>query len=83
MVIGFYDTCLIVDNVNFEYLIMKTKKYFFGALLIACIPFTANAQFMMFGGGNRVNQDSLRKIAEADYADMLAKVGVGQPREGR
>ena len=50
---------------------------------MACIPFAANAQFMMFGGGNRVNQDSLRQIAAADYADMLAKVGVGQPREGR
>ena len=61
---------------------MKTIKYFFGAMLMACIPFTANAQFM-FGGGNRVNQDSLRQIAAADYADMLAKVGVGKPREGR
>lgn len=38
---------------------------------------------MMFGGRNHVNQDSLRKITEADYADMLAKVGIGQPREGR
>ena len=62
---------------------MKTLKYFFGTLLIACIPFIANAQFSMFGGRNRVNQDSLRKITEVDYADMLAKVGVGQPREGR
>ena len=57
---------------------MKTIKFFLGAMLMACIPFTANAQFM-FGGGNRANQDSLRKIAAADYADMLAKVGVGQP----
>ena len=63
--------------------VMKTLKQLFGTMLVACLPFTANAQFMMFGGGNRVNQDSLRKIAEADYADMLAKVGVGQPREGR
>ena len=62
---------------------MKTTMYFFGTLLIACIPFTAHAQFMMFGGGNPARQDSLRKIAAADYADMLAKVGVGQPREGR
>ena len=37
----------------------------------------------MFGGGNRPNQDSLRRITAADYADMLAKVGVGKPREGR
>ena len=50
---------------------------------MVCISLTANAQFSMFGGGNRANQDSLRKIAAADYADMLAKVGVGQPREGR
>ena len=62
---------------------MKSIKSFFGALLIICIPFTASAQFMMPGGGNRVNQDSLRQITAADYADMLAKVGVGQPREGR
>ncbi|MBO4658329.1 MAG: acetylxylan esterase [Prevotella sp.] len=62
---------------------MKTLNYFIGTMLIACLPFTANAQFMTFGGGNRANQDSLRRIAEADYADMLAKVGVGQPREGR
>ena len=62
---------------------MKTTMYFLGTLLIACIPFTAHAQFMMFGGGNPARQDSLRKIAAADYADMLAKVGVGQPREGR
>ena len=62
---------------------MKTMKNFFATMLIACIPFTASAQFMMFGGGNRPNQDSLRKITAVDYADMLAKVGVGQPREGR
>ena len=55
---------------------MKTLKIFVGAMLMACIPFAANAQFF-FGGGNRPNQDSLRKIAAADYADMLAKVGVG------
>lgn len=58
-------------------------RFFFGAMLLAFIPFVADAQFMMFGGGNRANQDSLRKIAAADYADMLAKVGVSQPREGR
>ena len=63
---------------------MKTLKILLGAVLMACIPFSANAQFMMFGGGgNRASQDSLRKIAAADYADMLAKVGVDQPREGR
>ena len=62
---------------------MRTLKYFLRMLLMACIPFTANAQFAMFGGGNRVNMDSLRRITAADYADMLAKVGVSQPREGR
>lgn len=60
---------------------MKTMKFFLGAMLMACIPLVADAQFMMFGGGSRVNQDSLCRIVDADYADMLAKVGVGQPRE--
>ena len=62
-------------------MMMRNLKYFFGIMLMACIPFTANAQFAMFGGGNRVNMDSLRRITAADYADMLAKVGVRQPRE--
>ena len=62
---------------------MKVIKFVLGVTLMMCIPLSANAQFMMFGGGNRASQDSLRKIAAADYADMLAKVGVSQPREGR
>ena len=62
---------------------MRIFKYIMGAAVLACIPFSVSAQFMMFGGGNRASQDSLRKIAAADYADMIAKVGVGQPREGR
>ena len=61
---------------------MRDLKYILAAAILACVPFTVSAQFM-FGGGNRAAQDSLRKIAAADYADMLAKVGVGQPREGR
>ena len=61
---------------------MRTLRYIFVAAFMACIPFSVSAQFM-FGGGNRAAQDSLRKIAAADYADMLAKVGVGEPREGR
>lgn len=61
---------------------MRTLRYIFVAAFLACIPFSVSAQFM-FGGGNRAAQDSLRKIAAADYADMLAKVGVGEPREGR
>ena len=61
---------------------MRTLKYILAAAIVACIPFTVSAQFMFGGGGNRAAQDSLRKIAAADYADMLAKVGVGQPREG-
>ena len=59
------------------------KKISIISVFLVCISLTANAQFSMFGGGNRANQDSLRKIAAADYADMLAKVGVVQPREGR
>ena len=55
---------------------MRTWKYFFGTMLMACVPFAANAQFFMFGGGNRVNMDSLRQIAAADYADMLVKVAL-------
>ncbi len=62
---------------------MRNFKYVLSAAILACIPFTVSAQFMFGGGGNRAAQDSLRKIAAADYADMLAKVGVGQPREGR
>ena len=62
---------------------MRTMKFFFATMLMACLPFAASAQFGMFGGGNRPNQDSLRRLTAADYADMLAKVGVGQPREGR
>ena len=62
---------------------MKALKYFFVTMFMVCIPFIANAQFGMFGGGNSASQDSLRKIAEADYADMLAKVGIDHPREGR
>ena len=62
---------------------MRNLKYILGAAVLACIPFSVSAQFMMFGGGNRASQDSLRKIAAADYADMLQKVGVDQPREGR
>lgn len=63
--------------------LMRNLKYLLSAAILACIPFTVSAQFMFGGGGNRAAQDSLRKIAAADYADMLAKVGVGQPREGR
>ena len=62
------------------------KQLLFTALL-AMVFATADAQpgggMGMFGGMNRVRMDSLRKVTAADYADMLAKVGVGQPREGR
>ena len=53
---------------------MRNLKYVLSAAILACIPFTVSAQFMFGGGGNRAAQDSLRKIAAADYADMLAKV---------
>lgn len=56
-------------------------------VLLAMVFATADAQpgggMGMFGGMNRAQMDSLRKVTAADYADMLAKVGVGQPREGR
>ena len=56
-------------------------------VLLAMVFATADAQpgggLGMFGGMNRARMDSLRKVTAADYADMLAKVGVGQPREGR
>ena len=56
-------------------------------VLLAMVFATADAQpgggMGMFGGMNRARMDSLRKVTAADYADMLAKVGVGQPREGR
>ena len=62
------------------------KQLLFTALL-AMVFATADAQpgggMGMFGGMNRARMDSLRKVTAADYADMLAKVGVGQPREGR
>jgi len=57
-------------------------KLLVGTMLMVGLPMAANAQFM-FGGGNRANQDSLRRIAAADYADMLVKVGVTKVREGR
>ena len=42
------------------------------AALVVCIPFTVNAQFMMFGGGgNRASQDSLRKIINLHRNAML------------
>ena len=50
---------------------MRILKFIIVAAVLACVPFTVSAQFM-FGGGNRAAQDSLRKIAAADYADMLA-----------
>ena len=62
------------------------KQVFFSVLLAMAFS-TANAQpgggMGMFGGVNRARMDSLRKVTASDYAVMLAKVGVGQPREGR
>lgn len=59
------------------------RKSIIAIICMALLPLTASAQFFMFGGGNRAAQDSLRKIAAADYADMLQQLGTGQPREGR
>ena len=66
-----------------NYRLMKTINVFLGTALLSILPLTANAQFMMFGSGNRASQDSLRKIAAADYADMLTKLNIQPPREGR
>ena len=66
-----------------NYQLMKTINVFLGTALLSILPLTANAQFMMFGSGNRASQDSLRKIAAADYADMLTKLNIQPPREGR
>ena len=62
---------------------MKTINVLLGTVLLSILPLSANAQFMMFGSGNRASQDSLRKIAAADYADMLNKLKIQPPREGR
>ena len=66
-----------------NYQLMKTINVFLGTVLLSILPLSANAQFMMFGSGNRASQDSLRKIAAADYADMLNKLNIQPPREGR
>ena len=66
-----------------NYQLMKTINVFLGTVLLSILPLSANAQFMMFGSGNRASQDSLRKIAAADYADMLNKLKIQPPREGR
>ena len=66
-----------------NYQLMKTINVFLGTVLLSILPLSANAQFMMFGSGNRASQDSLRKIAAADYADMLTKLNIQPPREGR
>ncbi|MCQ2065403.1 MAG: acetylxylan esterase [Bacteroidaceae bacterium] len=50
------------------------------AMLLAGMQ--ADAQFFMFGGSS-ASRDSLNRIAAADYADMLAKLGIQAPREGR
>ena len=52
---------------------MRTLKYIICGAVLACIPFSVSAQFMFGGGGNRAAQDSLRKIAAADYAEPLRK----------
>lgn len=66
-----------------NYQLMKTINVLLGTVLLSILPLSANAQFMMFGSGNRASQDSLRKIAAADYADMLNKLKIQPPREGR
>lgn len=52
-------------------------------VLLTLIPLASDAQFFMFGGGNSAARDSLRRIAEADYRNMLDQLGIDEPREGR
>lgn len=51
------------------------------ALAVVLMPFRADAQFGM--SGMRADMDSLNRLTEADYADMLSKLGIGEPRPGR
>lgn len=62
---------------------MKGSKLFALAALMLAASAPANAQFFMFGGGSSASRDSLNRIAAEDYADMLGKLGIGNPREGR
>lgn len=62
---------------------MKGSKVFALAAMMLTVTAPASAQFFMFGGGNSASRDSLNRIAAADYADMLNKLGIENPREGR
>lgn len=62
----------------------RVAKALLLVLMVAAFPVTASAQFGFgFGGGQRVNRDSLNKATLADYNNMLQQLGIGQPREGR
>ena len=62
---------------------MKSLHRIAALVLLALIPLASDAQFFMFGGGNSASRDSLRRIAEADYQNMLDQLGIDEPREGR
>lgn len=50
-------------------------------VMFAVSGMTASAQF--FGGGQRVNQDSLDRATRADYEDMKRQIGVTETRPRR
>lgn len=54
-------------------------KLILSALMLAGTFATANAQFF----GMNVNRDSIQRVTNADYADMVAKLGIAEPRPGR
>lgn len=62
---------------------MKNLSKFLAIALLAFVPTVSNAQFFMMGGGNSASRDSLRRIAAADYQNMLDQLGISAPREGR
>lgn len=57
---------------------MNKKSLLLSSLLICGLD-AAHAQFF----GMNVNRDSIQKVTNADYADMIAKLGIAEPRPGR
>ena len=57
---------------------VRHKLFVIAALLIG--SFTASfAQFPMM----QVNRDSLNRLTDEDYADMVRQLGINEPRPGR
>ena len=60
----------------------RTTKLLIATAFGLALSLNSNAQFFMMGG-NSASRDSLRRIAEADYSNMLEQLGIEAPREGR